>query len=252
MIIRYSCRSSFRSLLPFHSQNSRHISRPPRSIRGKRRGEPLIYIAPYVLGAQPFKSFRPGTPPAGLLPFGIRPAFVRCGPFVELFGCSAKGKAIATRAALTGCRGPARLPSALLRFRLPAVLCIFGPSGAFPGAFGLLPVHLPGCLPLRPSCVPFWPSLLPFSIRAAACCSASALPSVAAVLCLPEEVKAARLRAWSASLLCCLLWPFRGFPEYGLKPKAARLCSASLPRPKEGGGSASLRLRCFALRLSKN
>lgn len=76
-----SCRSSFRSLLQFHSQNSRHISRPPRSVRGKKRGKPLIYIAPYVLGAQPFKSFRPGTPPAGLLPFGIRPAFVRCGPF---------------------------------------------------------------------------------------------------------------------------------------------------------------------------
>lgn len=81
MIICCSCRSSFRSLLPFHSQNSRHISRPPRSIRGKRRGKPLIYIAPYVLGAQPFKSFGLDTPPAGLLPFGIRPAFVRCGPF---------------------------------------------------------------------------------------------------------------------------------------------------------------------------
>lgn len=51
MIIRCSCRSSFRSLLPFHSQNSRHISRPPRSVRGKKRGKPLIYIAPYVLGA---------------------------------------------------------------------------------------------------------------------------------------------------------------------------------------------------------
>ena len=76
-----SCRSSFRSLLPFHSQNSRHISRPPRNIRGKKRGKPLIYIAPYVLGAQPFKSFKLCTPPAGLLPFGIRPAFVRCGPF---------------------------------------------------------------------------------------------------------------------------------------------------------------------------
>lgn len=101
-------------------------------------------------------------------------------PFWELFGCSAKGKAIATRVTLTGCRGAARLPAALLRFRLPAVLCVFGPSGAFSGAFGLLPVHLPGRLPLRPSCVPFWPSLLPFSIRAAACCSASALPSIAA------------------------------------------------------------------------
>ena len=51
MIIRCSCRSSFRSLLPFHSQNSRHISRPPRSVRGKKRGKPLIYIAPYLLGA---------------------------------------------------------------------------------------------------------------------------------------------------------------------------------------------------------
>lgn len=51
MIIRCSCRSSFRLLLHFHAQNSRHISRPPRSIRGKKRGKPLIYIAPYVLGA---------------------------------------------------------------------------------------------------------------------------------------------------------------------------------------------------------
>lgn len=83
-------------------------------------------------------------------------------PFGELFGCSAKGKAIATRAALPGCRGPARLPSALLRFRLPAVLCFFGPSGAISGAFGLRPVHLPGCLPLRPSCIPLWPSFAAF------------------------------------------------------------------------------------------
>ena len=76
MIIRCSCRSSFRSLLPFHSQNSRHIFRLPRSVRGKRRGKPLIYIAPYVLGAQPFKSFKPGTPQAGLLPSGfVRPLF---------------------------------------------------------------------------------------------------------------------------------------------------------------------------------
>ena len=162
MIIRCSCRSSFRSLLPFHFQNSRHISRPPRSIRGKKRGKPLIYIAPYVLGAQPFKSFKLCTPPAGFLPFGIRPAFVRCGPFVELLGCSAKGKATAPRATLTGCRGPARLPSALLRFRLPAVLRVFGPSGALSGAFGLRPVYLPGCLPSRPSCVPFWPSFAAF------------------------------------------------------------------------------------------
>lgn len=51
MIIRCSCRSSFWSLLPFHSQNSRHISRPPRRVRGEKRGKPLIYIAPYVLGA---------------------------------------------------------------------------------------------------------------------------------------------------------------------------------------------------------
>lgn len=162
MIIRCSCRSSFRSLLQFHAQNSRHISRPPRSVRGKKRGKPLIYIAPYVLGAQPLKSFRPGTHQAGLLPFGIRPAFVRCGPFVELFGCSAKGKATAPRATLTGCRGPARLPSALLRFRLPVVLRVFGPSGAFSGAFSLRPVYLPGHPPLRPSCVPFWPSFAAF------------------------------------------------------------------------------------------
>lgn len=173
-------------------------------------------------------------------------------PFGELFGCSAKGKAIATRAALPGCRGPARLPSALLRFRLPAVLCFFGPSGAISGAFGLRPVHLPGCLLCAlPASLCGLPSL-PFSIRAAACRSASALPPIAAVLCLPEEVKAARLLPWSASLLRCLLWPFRGFPEYGLKTKAARLCSASLPRPKEGGGSALLRLRCLSLRLSMN
>lgn len=51
MIIRCSCRSSFRLLLHFHAQNSRHISRPPRRVRGKKRGKPLIYIAPYVLGA---------------------------------------------------------------------------------------------------------------------------------------------------------------------------------------------------------
>ena len=51
MIIRCSCRSSFWSLLHFHAQNSRHISRPPRRVRGKKRGKPLIYIAPYVLGA---------------------------------------------------------------------------------------------------------------------------------------------------------------------------------------------------------
>lgn len=46
-----SCRSLFQLLLHFHAQNSRHISRPPRSVRGKKRGKPLIYIAPYVLGA---------------------------------------------------------------------------------------------------------------------------------------------------------------------------------------------------------
>lgn len=51
MIIRCSCRSSFWSLLPFRFQSSRHIFRPPRRVRGKKRGKPLIYIAPYVLGA---------------------------------------------------------------------------------------------------------------------------------------------------------------------------------------------------------
>ena len=231
MIIRYSCRSSFRSLLPFHVQNSRHISRPPRSIRGKRRGKPLIYIAPYVLGAQPFKSFKLCTPPAGLLPFGIRPTFVRCGPFVELFGCSAKGKAIATRAALTGCRGPARLPSALLRFRLPAVLCIFGPSGAFPGAFGPLPVHLPGCLPLRPFCVPFSAFLccLFNTCRRLLLCVCSAFHCCR--FCLPKEVKAARLPAVGcfAASLPALALP--GLPGIRTKDKGrpALLCVSAAP-----------------------
>lgn len=73
MIIRCSCRSSFRSLLPFHSQNSRHISRPPRSVRGKKRGKPLIYIAPYVLGAS--RSSRSDL--ARLRPASSRSGFVR-------------------------------------------------------------------------------------------------------------------------------------------------------------------------------
>lgn len=108
-------------------------------------------------------------------------------PFRELFGCSAKGKAIATRATLTGCRGPAWLPSALLRFRLPAVLRFFGPSGALSGAFSCFRYICPtACLCALPASLFGLPSL-PFSIRAAACCSASALPSIAARLCLPKE-----------------------------------------------------------------
>lgn len=124
--------------------------------------------------------------------------------------------------------------------------------GLFPGLLACFRYICPAaCLCALPASLCGLPSL-PFSIRAAACCSASALPSIAARLCLPKEVKAARLRAvvcFAASLPALAL---PGFPAYGLKPKAARLCSASLPRPKEGGGSASLRLRCFALRLSKN
>lgn len=146
-------------------------------------------------------------------------------------------------------------PGFRLRFCASGCLPCFAFSalpGLFPGLLACTRYICPAaCLCALPASLCCLPSL-PFSIRAAACCSASALPTIAAVLCLPKEVKAARLLPWSASLLRCLLWPFRGFPEYGLKPKAARLCSASLPRPKEGRGSALLRLRCFALRLSKN
>lgn len=173
-------------------------------------------------------------------------------PFGELFGCSAKGKAIATRAALTGCRGPARLP---LRFCASCCLPCFAflaLPGLFPGLLTCTRYICPAaCLCAFSESLCGLP-LLPFSIRAAACRSASALPSMAARLCLPKEVRPAGFLPWFASLLRCLLWPCRGFPAYGLKTKAARLCSASLPCPEEGCGSASLCLRCFALRLSKN
>lgn len=108
-------------------------------------------------------------------------------PFGELFGCSAKGKAIATRAALTGCRGPARLP---LRFCASCCLPCFAFSalpGLFPGLLACVRYIYPAaCLCALPASLCGLPSL-PFSIRAAACCSASALPSIAAVLCLPKE-----------------------------------------------------------------
>lgn len=82
-------------------------------------------------------------------------------PFGKLFGCSAKGKAIATRAALLGCRGPAWL---LLRFCAFCCLPCFASLallGRFPGLLVCVR-YIPGCLPLRPSCVPFWPSFAAF------------------------------------------------------------------------------------------
>lgn len=164
-------------------------------------------------------------------------------PFVGLFGYSAKCKAIATRATLTGCRGPARLPSALLRFRLPAVLCIFGPSGALSGAFGLRPVYLPGRLLCALSESLCGLPSLPFSIRAATCCSASALPSIAAVLCLPKEE---RPSGFCRGLLrcCCLLWPCAAMRirtrDEG-RPAALCFSAASLKR-----GTALRRFACAA------
>ena len=152
-------------------------------------------------------------------------------PFGELFGYSAKGKAIAARATLTGCRGPARLPSALLRFRLPAVLSFFGPSGALSGAFSLHPVHLPGCLPLRPSCVPLWPSFAAFfnTCRCLLFCVCSAFQGCRA--CLPKEVKAARFPAVGcfAASLPALALP--GLPGIRTKNKGrpALLCVSAAP-----------------------
>lgn len=146
-------------------------------------------------------------------------------------------------------------PGFRLRFCASGCLPCFAFS-ALPGLFtGLLAcvryICPAACLCALYASLSGLPSL-PFSIRAAACCSASALPSIAAVLCLPKEERPPGFVPWSASLLRCLLWPCRGFPAYGLKTKAARLCSASLPRPKEGCGSALLRLRCLSLRLSMN
>ena len=152
-------------------------------------------------------------------------------PFGELFGCSAKGKAIATRAALTGCRGPARLP---LRFCASCCLPCFAFSalpGLFPGLLACTRYICPAaCLCALPASLCGLPSLL-LSIRAAACCSASALPSIAAVLCLPKEVKAARLRAvvcFAASLPALAL---PGLP--GIRTKAegrpALLCVSAAP-----------------------
>ena len=227
MIIRCSCRSSFRSLLPFHSQNSRHISRPPRSIRGKKRGKPLIYIAPYVLGAQPFKSFRPGTPPAGLLPFGIRPAFVRCGPFAPCVLAKLSLHVQPLRAAVVR-------PGFRLRFCASGCLPCFAFSalpGLFPGLSACARYIYPAaCLCALPASLSGLPSL-PFSIRAAACCSASALPSTAAGLCLPKEVKAARLPAvvcFAASLPALAL---PGLPGIRTKSEGrpALLCVSAAP-----------------------
>lgn len=89
----------------------------------------------------------------------------------------------------------------------PAAVVRFCASGCLPCfAFSALPGLFPGLLTCTRYICPaaclcaFSESLcglplLPFSIRAAACCSASALPSMAARFCLPKEVKAARLPA---------------------------------------------------------
>lgn len=148
-------------------------------------------------------------------------------------------------------------------------------------------VGRPGCL-LRvcaSCCLPCFASLaLPglFSgpqacfryICPAACLTALLSPFVTFLRCLSQYVPPpAALRLLCLPLLPCSAFLKRkGCPAscrellrcfaacfgpallcaYGLKTKAARLCSASLPYPKEGRGSASLCLRCLSLRLSKN
>ena len=138
-------------------------------------------------------------------------------------------------------------PGFRLRFCASGCLPCFASlalKGLFPGLLACFRYICPAdCLCALPASLFGLPSL-PFSIRAAACCSASALPSVAAVLCLPKEVRPPGFVPCSASLLRCLLWPCRGFPTYGLKqrpPGSALLLCRALKR-----AAALLRFACAA------
>lgn len=81
-------------------------------------------------------------------------------------------------------------PGFRLRFCASGCLPCFAFSalpGLFPGLLACVRYICPAaCLCALPASLFGLPSL-PISIRAAACCSASALPSIAAVLCLPKE-----------------------------------------------------------------
>ena len=125
-------------------------------------------------------------------------------------------------------------PGFRLRFCASGCLPCFASlalPGLFPGLLACFRYICPAaCLRALPASLFGLPSL-PFSIRAAACCSASALPSRAAGLCLPKEVKAARLPAVGcfAASLPALALP--GLP--GIRTKAegrpALLCVSAAP-----------------------
>lgn len=149
-------------------------------------------------------------------------------PFGELFGCSAKGKAIATRAALPGLpwSGPASVCASALPAACRALL--FRP---FRGYFrGFWPA--PGIFTRLPAFAPF---LRPF---------------VAFLRCLSQYVPPpAALR-----LLCLPLLPCSAFLKRKGRPASAVVCfAASLPalalpglpgiRTKDEGRQASL---CFS------
>lgn len=139
----------------------------------------------------------------------------------------------------------------------------FCASGCLPCfAFSALPGLFPGLLACVRYICPlptFAPFLRPF-VAFLRCLSQYVPPPAALrLLCLPWLPCSAFLKRKGRPASCLVRFAaslpalaLPGLPGYGLKTKAARLCSASLPRPKEGGGSASLCLRCLSLRLSMN
>ena len=125
-------------------------------------------------------------------------------------------------------------PGFRLRFCASGCLPCFAAlalPGLFPGLLACVRYICPAACLCALSASLFGLPLLPISIRAAACCSASALPSRAAGLCLPKEVKAARLPAVGcfAASLPALALP--GLPGIRTKDKGrpALLCVSAVP-----------------------
>ena len=133
-------------------------------------------------------------------------------------------------------------PGFRLRFCASGCLPCFAAlalPGLFPGLLACIRYICPAaCLCALYESLCGLPSL-PFSIRAAACRSASALPSIAAGSCLPKEE---RPPGFVPGLRRCFAACFSPAGASGIrtKDKAARLRSASSLRPKEDGNSALL------------